>query len=151
MPSPLNNLLPKWDTLVLRAKTSPAKKNPGSHPDNLQLAGLQIPTETFRPLGSIWTRGYRTHLPSSCQAGKHQNATKSRTGFLWRRLSPLPPSEPFSAFRNVTLHWVLGTPCQSRLTEVMKVDHCIALHYLGNTIVTGTCWISPARPLTQSL
>ena len=52
---------------------------------------------------------------------------------------------------DVTLHWVLGTPCQSRLTEVMKVDHCIALHYLGNTIVTGTCWISPARPLTQSL
>ena len=59
-------------------------------------------------------------------------------------------------FNNDTYLFVtyLGTRGASRprLVSVYEDDHCILCFTLsGNTIVTGTCWISPARPLTQSL
>ena len=106
------------------------EKNSESHPDNLQLAGLQLP-QKHSTLGVRFGRGgYQTHFPSSCRAGKHQNATKSRTGFWRCRLSPLPSSKPLSAIRIVTYHGALGAPCQSRLTEVMKNLMTIALLYI---------------------
>ena len=54
----------------------------------------------------LWIRfrcgNNRTHLPDSYWVGKHQNAMKSRTGFLRLRLLLPPASKPISAFRNVT-------------------------------------------------
>ena len=67
-------------------------------------------------------------------------------------MAPAPAFASFKiieAFRNETYHRVLETPCQSRPTEIHEVDHCIICFTLsGNTIVTGTCWIRPARPLS---
>ena len=113
------------------------RKNPGSHPDNLQLAGLQIPAEMFRTRGSIWTRGYRTHLPSSCES------TSTRTHIAnWIFVSR---TSVFVVFKTDFVNSNCNSsrdpedPSRARPLEVMKFRPLHCLHYLENTIVTGTC------------
>ena len=48
----------------------------------------------------------------------------------------------------VTLHRVLGRPCQSSPIDGTKID-LIRYHIISEyTIVTGPCWIRPVHPLS---
>ena len=141
--SPENNSLSKWDISVPRVRTFSVE------PSRWFCSWMDYKFEQrCSALGVRFGRGgYRTHLPNSWWVDNHQTASKSRTDFWWSRISSLPSSKPISAFRNATWSRVPRDPCRPRLVEVIK---SWPLHYIisKNTIVTGTCWISPARPLS---
>ena len=139
-------------TLVLWAKPFSAKKISGSHP--VIYSWLDCKFLEKRSALAVRFRGVdnRTHLTLPRELPSTSNTIKSRAGFF------VAPAYAFATFKtdygnlNCTLSRVCEDPSQSRLTEVMKMwplHYCFTL--LGNTIVAGTCWISPARPLTQSL
>ena len=106
------------------------KKNPGNHPDDLQLVGLQFQQKRFALEARFGGMSHRTHLARPRELPSTSNTIKSRAGFF------VAPAYAFATFKtdygnlNCTLSRVCEDPSQPRLTEVMKMTIVsFALHY----------------------
>ena len=125
-------------------------KNPWESSRELQLIRLQI---LIQMKSALWVhkRGLSNalaELPSPLRSDKYQNETKSWTGFLWCQLLPLSTSKPISEFRNEPVDPVSTTSGWGYEDWPL---YCLVLHYWETCDmwqVTGTCWISPTRPLS---
>ena len=116
----------------------------------LQLIRLQFSPDIYRffGLGSVAVEATEPTCRAHCELASTRAWPNRALDFWWQKLLNSSSSKPISSIRIVTNPGILRTRVKRVRLRLWSLDHCIALLYIGNTIVTGTCWIRPARPLS---